>query len=148
MTTKLPRASIATCGSCWGVLPLATTISPPTFLPEASNRWVLTSLSRELFTSLQTTTEEPLLEVADVASDCTAILVVLTRASVPERERRIRSSRASHWSGLRAALGAADGLVPLPAHCRKERRKRENMVPDLLGVLSSGFRGLLDGTGA
>src|SRR4051794_7730575 len=126
-TTKFPLASRATEGLCWAALPVATTISLPTFRPEASSRWALMSLSLAVLTSVQTTTEEPLPEVADAAWCWTPGLVVLTRASTPERESRMRSSRASHCGFRPVPLGGAV-LVPLRAHCRNDWRKNENMV--------------------
>src|SRR5262245_64594090 len=101
-----------TAGSCCGDRPPATRISPPTLFLFASKRWALMSESVLLFTSLQTTTDEPLREVATAAWCCTPYLLVLTRISELAAEGRKRSSSGSH-SRRRTGAFCAPVLVPL-----------------------------------
>src|SRR5215813_5436013 len=129
-TTKLPVASIATVG-LYSLLRVAVmVISLPILWPVESKSWALMSLSLDVLWSVQTTTARPLGELATAGWFCTWSRVVLTRTSVPESERRVRSSSASH-SSRRTGEGCAPVLVPLRAQRPKVWPRNENMVGDL-----------------
>src|SRR5262249_54078067 len=64
LTTKLPRASIATLGEPSSSVLRLTAISGPTLAPAALNNWPRMSRSAAEYVSVQTTTDEPFDELA------------------------------------------------------------------------------------
>src|SRR5687768_9115344 len=79
------------------------------------------------FIAVQTTTDEPLLDVAVAAWSWAPGLVVLTSEVAVVIDGSVRSSRASQCRRRPGAFGLGVGVL-LRAHCRKVRRKNENIV--------------------
>src|SRR5262249_49833893 len=127
LTTKLPFASIATAGAISSRVLRLTAISGPTGLPAALNNWARMSWSVREKVSVQTTTDEPLAELAVSGVNWSLRVVVFTARTIsPPSESSCRPSRLSSAGRLRRAprvrFRAAFLAALAPSHIVKNRR--------------------------
>ncbi len=125
-TSNFPRLSIATEGEPSSRLLELTTISGPVFLPAELNRWARMSWSVELNVSVQTTTEEPLAELALAEPNWALRVVVFTVA-----ENSLPSD-----INCRPSSDSSRGRFFVRGRDRSEREVKKFMVISWFGVRS------------